>query len=291
MNGDIRPSGGPAGTRGSHLPPSKPVIMWVRIAIAGALFIAGAVTGTMPALAHVDRAITLWVQRAAPALDTPTAMIVFLGNAGTVIPALGAIGLLLLLIELKRYGRAALWLSIGAAAISGLTVVLQNVIVHPGPPDSLKRHFIRAPDAPFAVLSALGVTHIVVIGLVGVALWLLLLAEPRRDRALLLLASAGAGFGVLALIFRELLHAASFGQMLEWVDIAPFGFPSGHVARVGLIAGTALRRIPGLAIGIIIALMASLVYLGDHWTSEVVGGLCLGWVGAELTSRLWEWLG
>jgi len=265
--------------------------MWVRIAIAGALFIAGTVTGNVPAVAHIDRAITLWVQRAAPALDAPTAMIVFLGNAGTVIPALGAIGLVLLLFELKRYGRAALWLSVGAAAISGLTVVLQNAIVHPGPPDSLKRHFIRAPDAPFAVLSALGVTHIVVIGLVGVALLLLLVAEPRRDRALLLLAAAGAGFGVLALIFRELLHAASFGQMLEWVDIAPFGFPSGHAARVGLIAGTALRRMPGLATGIIVALMASLVYLGDHWTSEVVGGLCLGWVGAELASRLWEWLG
>jgi membrane-associated phospholipid phosphatase len=56
-------------------------------------------------------------------------------------------------------------------------------------------------------------------------------------------------------------------------------FPSGHVARTAFLAGIA--RIPTWLAALVVALMMfSRVYLGDHWISDVFGGLFLGLLGA-----------
>jgi membrane-associated phospholipid phosphatase len=52
--------------------------------------------------------------------------------------------------------------------------------------------------------------------------------------------------------------------------------------RTTLLAGTLLRDLPVGAAALVVAIMASLVYLGDHWATEVLGGLCLGWACVEL---------
>jgi membrane-associated phospholipid phosphatase len=65
----------------------------------------------------------------------------------------------------------------------------------------------------------------------------------------------------------------------------PYSFPSGHTMRTTYFAAVALRRHPGVAALLILAVMASLVYLGDHWVTDVAGGLCLGLACAE-TARL-----
>ena len=58
-------------------------------------------------------------------------------------------------------------------------------------------------------------------------------------------------------------------------------FPSGHVARIAFLAGIA--RIPTWLAALAVALMMiSRVYLGDHWTSDVFGGLFLGLLGAQV---------
>ena len=62
----------------------------------------------------------------------------------------------------------------------------------------------------------------------------------------------------------------------------PFSFPSGHTTRTTFIASTVLRRLPIAAVVLVVAMMAALVYLGDHWMSDVLGGLCLGWACAEI---------
>jgi len=64
---------------------------------------------------------------------------------------------------------------------------------------------------------------------------------------------------------------------------APFpgAFPSGHVARIAFLAGIA--RIPlWLAVGAVALMMVTRVYLADHWPADVLGGLLLGLLVAQL---------
>ena len=71
-------------------------------------------------------------------------------------------------------------------------------------------------------------------------------------------------------------------------DVVPFvhitfagAFPSGHVARLAFLAGIA--RIPTwLAVLAVALMMVSRVYLGDHWISDVFGGLFLGLLVAQV---------
>lgn len=53
---------------------------------------------------------------------------------------------------------------------------------------------------------------------------------------------------------------------------AAYGYPSGHIMQTVLVAGTALRRLPAPGAALVAAMMALLVDLGDHWTSDALGG-------------------
>jgi membrane-associated phospholipid phosphatase len=53
----------------------------------------------------------------------------------------------------------------------------------------------------------------------------------------------------------------------------PYGLPSGHTMRATFLAGTLLHRRPMIGGAVVLGIMVSLVYLGDHWTSEVLAGL------------------
>jgi membrane-associated phospholipid phosphatase len=61
----------------------------------------------------------------------------------------------------------------------------------------------------------------------------------------------------------------------------PYSFPSGHTMRTVYLTVDLLRRAPALGGTLVAAMMTALVYLGDHWTTDVMGGLCLGWACAE----------
>lgn len=72
----------------------------------------------------------------------------------------------------------------------------------------------------------------------------------------------------------------------------PFGYPSGHAFRTTLLVGAVWRvwfpaglwrRRMRYGLLVVPALMGlALIYLGDHWLSEVIGGYLLGITGLGL---------
>lgn len=191
--------------------PSRPV---------GALLIFCAVLAVTFALpSHgLDVAVTRWVQRAAPRLDGPAPLYVFLGDAEVLVPAVAAAGVILWWRD-RAQGIGAWRLAAGLLAVSAFAVVLKWLVPHAGPPPELTRHLSRpGPNAPQSAWS----------------------------------------------------------------------FPSGHTGRTAYFAASVLRRWPVFAAAVILAMMASLVYLGDHWATDVAGGLCLGWACAETARWMTE---
>jgi membrane-associated phospholipid phosphatase len=144
------------------------------------------------------------------------------------------------------------------------------------------------PDVPASAFVFLGNAEVVGPAALVAALFF----WPRdRGRSVNLFAVAAGLFVLSAIAFGLKFILPHPGPPLELqrpglnlgVSVPqPFSFPSGHTTRTTFIAATVLRRAPVAAAVLIVAMMTALVYLGDHWTSDVLGGLCLGWAGAEV---------
>lgn len=145
-----------------------------------------------------------------------------------------------------------------------------------------------APDAPASVFVFLGNAE-VLIPVTVLAGFALLLWNRSLGVTALQLAAGLAVVSLLAFMLKHVIphpgpppslqrHIARFGISAA----TPFSLPSGHTMRATCIAGTVLRRYPVLAGALVLCMMAALVYLGDHWTTDVLAGLCLGWACVEL---------
>ena len=146
------------------------------------------------------------------------------------------------------------------------------------------------PDVPAVGLVFLADPEVVGPGLVLAGAVLLARRDRRGGWKLLWLAAAAAVVSLVAVALKYMIvHPGPPPEFVRQIArpavttySTPYGFPSGHTMRTTLLAGTLLWRLPIASAAIVLAIMASLVYLGDHWATEVFGGLCLGWACVEL---------
>jgi membrane-associated phospholipid phosphatase len=139
------------------------------------------------------------------------------------------------------------------------------------------------PDLAAAIFVFLGNAEVVIPATALTAALLFARGQPGWTGAAWLTVGLAVG-SVLAVAFKlVLVHPGPHGSFLRpglgigLQAYTPFSFPSGHTIRTTMIAGAALRHVPWLGATLVLAMMTALVYVGAHWLSDVLGGLCLGW--------------
>ncbi len=176
-------------------------------------------------------------------------------------------------------------------------------------------------DLPASILVLLGNAEVCIPGAALVGALLLWLSENRRSGIVML--SLAADLVIASLLVFALQnvivypgpaavlqhqrpepslplgttsHTAQLVHAIQnMLPRTPYSFPSGHSIRTVLLAATLFREVPWLAGIVVLSMMAALVYVGGHWLSDVVAGLCLGWamiqartlIGMKRSLRRW----
>ena len=151
---------------------------------------------------------------------------------------------------------------------------------------------IRSPalDAIGSFIGLFGLTEVSV----GIALGLAMARARRSPRDALVPLFILAVIAIEAALKLLIPHAPPPSDRTRTLELLPHvqvafasSFPSGHVARITFLAGI-VRGWPRWLPAVVVMLMiASRLYLGEHWLSDCLGGLALGWLAAK-AARLLE---
>lgn len=152
------------------------------------------------------------------------------------------------------------------------------------------------------VVTEVGSTAVMALLALLAAGWLAIRAKRRGDAALVAVVTAGAG--LLVAVSKPIVGRVRPPEEFRLVTEANQSFPSGHslasMAVLGVLAVVFLPRLDSarlrtagyLMVAVaILAIGASRLYLGVHWSTDVVGGWLTGagWLLACLTLRtLWQ---
>lgn len=149
----------------------------------------------------------------------------------------------------------------------------------------------------FMLVDWLGGWHQQVLGLVGIAL--VATVNWRATPLMVVGALSGAIYSVTEMVIQRPRPSGNLVHVI--VHTGSFSYPSGHVAffswfLILLIACLAVGHLPepivaatwALAALVLLAVGIGRIYLGEHWPSDVVGGLALGlgWTSLALSVRL-----
>ncbi|HLY21491.1 MAG TPA: phosphatase PAP2 family protein [bacterium] len=177
---------------------------------------------------------------------------------------------------------------LGFVVVTAVTFVPASHTVDLGATRWLQRAAPTADWPAFAV-SYLGNAEVLVPGF-AVAGAVLALRRRRQGLALLGLAVGLAAVSVIAVVFKHLIvHPGPPESLARHLPVplgapiqsTPFSLPSGHTMRATFVAGTLLRRFPFAAAALVLGMMAALVYLGEHWLTDVLAAFFLSWACVE----------
>jgi undecaprenyl-diphosphatase len=135
----------------------------------------------------------------------------------------------------------------------------------------------------FSAMGSVSVLAFIVVMVCG-----LFLCLRRRAEAVLLMVASGGGLA-LANLLKDLFHQSRPPLSPEAAAGLNASFPSGHAmlsatvyqtlgALIGQFAERRLVRRYVIGVAILLSLMIGLsrIYLGLHWTTDVLGGWCVG---------------
>jgi undecaprenyl-diphosphatase len=135
----------------------------------------------------------------------------------------------------------------------------------------------------FSAMGSVSVLAFIVVMVCG-----LFLCLHRRGEALVLLVASGGGLA-LTNVLKDLFHQDRPPLTAEQLAGLNASFPSGHAmlsatvyltlgALIGHFAERRLIRLYVLGVAILLTVMIGLsrIYLGLHWTTDVLGGWCVG---------------